>query len=213
MGFCARKRAVARETKIEQRIEAANPMDPLAWEIGPVIDGKTYSEGMPPRPMLHGDGWCFDFPQSPRHVNALTFKHGSLAGKSTITLRFRIEMAEGVKIVPKEAPDWPRPATLSLYFQRAGDDWSGNGKYETYRWFSGPAQELVAGEHVFSMPFSAEWGAIRSSSNTSNVSAFREAMDNAERIGFGFGGGPISKVHGAHATGAARFVMTGFEVV
>ena len=42
-----------------------NPMDPLTWAIGPIINGQNYSHGMPLRPTANpGGGWYFDFPQA-----------------------------------------------------------------------------------------------------------------------------------------------------
>jgi hypothetical protein len=64
---------------------SVNPMDASVWEIGPITPNGNRSVNMPPTPSPHPDGWYFDFPQpdsTAGHVHYLTFKHGSLSGKS-----------------------------------------------------------------------------------------------------------------------------------
>jgi hypothetical protein len=42
-----------------------NPMDPLTWTIGPIINGRNYSHSMSFSPTANpGGGWYFDFPQA-----------------------------------------------------------------------------------------------------------------------------------------------------
>ena len=41
------------------------------WEIGPIINGKNYSVGMPASPTQTSEGWAFDFPLSPGSVHYL----------------------------------------------------------------------------------------------------------------------------------------------
>ena len=44
-------------------VQATNPTPAASiWTIGPVIDGKNYSVGMPRRPEAVGEGFAFDFP-------------------------------------------------------------------------------------------------------------------------------------------------------
>ena len=193
----------------------ANPMDASAWEIGPITPTRNYSVNMPLTPSAHPDGWSFDFPQpdsTAGHVHYLTFKHGSLSGKSRIVLRYRIEAEPGVQFYPTKYPGWQ--SMLTMYFQRRGDDWSGRGKYEGYRWWATFRSHapLTAGEHELSVGLDENWTAVGSSSATNNRKAFRDAIREAERVGFTFGGGD-GYGHGVYATGPARFVVTSFEVV
>src|SRR5688500_4768590 len=77
-------------------VKAADPMEAGAWEIGPITPTRNYSVNMPLSPSPHPEGWSFDFPQPDReagHVHYVTFKHGSLSGKSRIVLRYRVEAA------------------------------------------------------------------------------------------------------------------------
>jgi hypothetical protein len=200
-----------------------DPMDPNAWEIGPVIGTRNYSVNMPLRPSpREGGGWFFNIPHpnaDAGHVHYLTFRHGSLSGKSRIVLRYRLEMDEGVRLVPAKEPATTHyQPMLTMYFQRRGDNWSGTGKFEAYRWWATFAtvtpipQALPTGEHELSVPLDGRWTAVQTSSATSNPQGFRAAIRDAERVGFTFGGGD-GFGHGVYATGPARFVVTHFAVV
>lgn len=192
-----------------------NPMSPQNWEIGPIVPGYgNYSVGMPLQPSAHADGWAIDFPQpnsSVGHVHYVTMRHGSLSGKTRIVMRFRIEAAPDVKIVPRNFPD--SPGMLTLYFQRAGDNWSASGPYETYRWWATPRTitPLAAGEYEVIARFDENWTAILTSSAFTNPPAFQAALANADRVGFTLGGGD-GFGHGVYATGPARLVVTSFTV-
>src|SRR5688500_17707385 len=193
----------------------ANAMDASAWEIGPITPTRNYSVNMPLTPTSHADGWSFDFPQpnsAAGHVHYVTFKHGSLAGKSRIVLRYRIEAEPDVKFYPTKYPGMQ--SMLTMYFQRRGDDWSGCGKFETYRWWAtfGFHAPLTAGEHEMSVGLDENWTAVQTSSAASNPKAFRDAIREAERVGFTFGGGD-GFGHGVYATGPARFVVISFQVI
>ena len=39
-----------------------------SWEIGPIIRGKNYSQGMPLRPQPTRSGWSFNFPVGSREA-------------------------------------------------------------------------------------------------------------------------------------------------
>ncbi|HEY0164372.1 MAG TPA: hypothetical protein VGB39_03255 [Sphingomicrobium sp.] len=202
---------------------AINPMDPSVWEIGPVIGARNYSVNMPPSPSAHpAGGWYFDIPYpnaEAGHVHYVTFKHGSLYGKSRIVMRYRLEMGEGVRLVPAKEPATTHyQPLLTMYLQRRGDDWSGTGKYEAYRWWATFAtvtpipRALPTGEHELSVPLDGRWTAVQTSTATTNPNGFRAALRDTERVGFTFGGGD-GYGHGVYATGPARFVVTHFAIV
>jgi hypothetical protein len=190
----------------------ARPSDAAAWEIGPVIRGRNYSQGMPPHPTPRRQGgWQIDLPRAPGSLHYVTFRHGSLAGKSRIVLRYRVEAAPGVRIVPATAP--ALPSIITLYFQRAGDDWSGRGAFETYRWYATFASQspVAPGDHLLVAPLDGNWTAVESSSARASPAAFREALRGADRMGFVLGGGD-GYGHGVFATGGARLIVTEFRV-
>ncbi len=191
---------------------AADPADASAWTIGPLIRGRNYSVDMPLHPTPRRDGaWQIDLPRAPGSVHYVTFRHGSLAGKSRIVMRYRTETARGARIVPTTAP--ALPSILTLYFQRGGDDWRGRGRTETYRWYATFASHspLEPGVHEIVAPLDGAWTAVQTSSARSNPAAFRAALAGADQVGFVLGGGD-GYGHGVSATGPARLIVTDFRV-
>jgi hypothetical protein len=185
---------------------------PNAWTIGPIIDGRNYSQGASLHPSAGAGGsWYIDLPQAPGSVHYITFRHGSLAGKSLLAMRYRIATDPGVRIVPATAPNLP--SILTLYFQRQGDDWSGRGRFEAYRWYATFASQspITAGEHEIVAPLDGPWTAVETSTARNNPAAFRDAIAFPDRIGFVLGGG-TGYGHGVYATGRARLTVIGFRV-
>ena len=182
------------------------------WVIGPIVFGQNKSRGMPLHPSPGpGRAWHIDLPQPPRSVHYVTFHHGPLAGHRRIVMRYRIEAAPGVRIVPRTAPQ--SPSVITLYFQRRGDNWSGDGPYEAFRWFATFASQspITPGDHVMVAPLTGNWTAVGRSSARTNPWAYRDALANADQVGFVLGGGD-GYGHGVFATGPARLVVTSFRV-
>ena len=182
------------------------------WVIGPIIRGRNYSHGMPLHPTpRRGGGFQFDFPQAPGSVHAVTFAHGSLAGKRRIVMRYRIETEPGADIRARSDPAYP--GMITLYFQRRGDTWTTRGPYETYRWFATFATHtpVLAGTFEMIAPLNGNWTATQVSSAQTAPAAFRDAVANAEQVGFVLGGGN-GYGHGAFARGRARMIVTEFRV-
>ncbi len=193
---------------------AAPPADD--WQIGPIIQGKNYSQGMPYSPDPQRAGWSFNFPYPSAgagHVHYVTFDHGSLAGKSKIVVRYRIEGARGVRFVPQEHPQLP--ATFSVYFQRQGDNWSAKRGYELYRWYA-PVQtmrEIKPGEYEFSVSLhDRNWMSVLGKMAEVNPTEFHEAKLNAARVGLVFGS-TYARGHGIFATAPAKFTLLRFDVL
>lgn len=196
----------------EANAQTVSARDAGAWTIGPIIRGRNYSNHMPLRPTARrGGGFHIDLPQAPGSVHYVTFPHGSLAGKSRIVMRYRIEADPGVRILPRTAPNLP--SVITLYFQRGGDNWSGRGRFETYRWYATFASQspISVGDHVMIAPLSGTWTAVERSSARTNPAAFREALAGADQVGFVLGGGD-GYGHGVFATGRARLIVTEFRV-
>lgn len=184
-----------------------------AWQIGPIIRGRNYSVGMPLHPSPAPRGWQVDIPYPSReagHVHYLTFLHGPLAGKSKIVMRYRIDAAPGTRFIAQESG---LPATLALYFQRRGDNWSGRGQYETFRWYSGHAlQEISPGVHEITVDLEETWTPVMgSTTGATRDRAFREALADADRVGFVLGSRQ-GYGHGIYATGPARLTVLSYEV-
>ncbi|HWT12704.1 MAG TPA: hypothetical protein VN231_08135 [Allosphingosinicella sp.] len=192
--------------------DAAHPSDARAWTIGPIIRGRNYSQGMPLHPSPRRDGgWQIELPRAPGSVHYVTFRHGPLAGKRRIVMRYRIEADPGVRIAPATSP--ASPSIITLYFQRSGDDWSARGRFEAYRWYAAFASHMPIepGEHELSAPLDGHWTAVMDSSAHSHPEAFRDALAEADQVGFVLGGGD-GLGHGVFATGRARLIVEEFRV-
>ena len=175
------------------------------WKTGPVIHLKTRSPGCVLFPKTAADGsFTVDIPAT-NGLHYVTRRCGPLLGKAGIKLRYRLEGA----VYPVTSPTGP--PLLTIYFQREGDDWGANGKYEVYRWYASFATvvPVVPGEHEVNVLFADNWTAVRSSSAESNHEAFTEALANAGRVGFVLGGGD-GLGHGVY--GPARLTMLEFTV-
>jgi hypothetical protein len=111
----------------------------------------------------------------------------------------------------------PAPPTSHLYFQRRGDDMTGYGATEFYRWFSNPIKlVLQAGKGTLAVPFDpAQWSNVFGKFGNANAEAnkgFEAALKDVANVGFTFGGGCFFG-HGAFVTnGTARFIVTEFKV-
>lgn len=170
------------------------------WQI-------RYSPGMPKAPTAQGSGWYFDFPMTPSsHVHYVQdFQPPALKPGMTLTARFRIDGDAG--FVAQESP--LETATVTLLVQRKGDDWSARGKYAAYRWYSGDQIALAPGEHVLSVPLTAE--AFGDVYGGHDAQAFAEALANVENIGLVFGS-PGGRGHGVYATQPSSFALLSIGV-
>lgn len=190
---------------------AAPPPD--AWEIGPIIDGRNYSVGMPLRAASGPDGATFVIPGPTRadgHVHYVTVPVRDLAGARRITLRFRIDAPRGTRFLQQQAPA-SDPATLSLYFQRRGDSW--RARHPDYRWYAPAGRDVVLapGVHEVSIGLDENWIAMTGSDARTNPGGFAAALSNAHRVGFTFGGSS-GRGHGVFATHPARFTVLDFRI-
>lgn len=154
----------------------------------------------------------FDFPIAPSAVHYVTKACSSLAGKTSIRISYRITADDGVQFLgAKTGGNGSGP---TLYIQRKGDNWSGNGKFETYRWwatFTTPLP-ITVGEHEIDAPLNGNWTAVMTSSAMTNPAAFQAALADAGRTGFTFGN-QEGFGHGVYATGKARFELLSFEAI
>lgn len=183
------------------------------WTIGPIIRGRNYSVRMPLHPTpRRGGGFAIDLPRAPGSVHYVTFRHGPLTGKTRIVMRYRVEAEPGARIVASSQPGYP--GMITPYFQRAGDSWSGKGRFEAYRWYATFATKtpIEPGEHRIVAPLNADWTAVETSRARARPAPYRAALAEAERVGFVLGGGD-GYGHGVHVEGGgARLVVTEFRV-
>jgi hypothetical protein len=117
------------------------PQQTSAWRIGPIANGKNYSEGMPAYPTIEGAGWGFAFPSPGGGVDAVeNLSPESLVGVKAITVKYSVTgsgfYATGETNVP---------GRVGFCIQRRGDNWSGAGKYQQYRLYGTVRPLLVPG--------------------------------------------------------------------
>ena len=67
-----------------------------------------------------------------------------------------------------------------------------------------------AGEYTLDVPLDGSWTSVTGAANGDAV-AFAKAVQNAERVGFTFGGG-TGYGHGVFASGPARFTLLSFVI-
>ncbi len=196
-------------------IAVAVPPAAERWEIGPIIRGENYSQGMPVQPRPGRQGWSFDFPYpdlNAGHVHYLTYVHGPLTDKRRIVMRYRIDATRGVQFVPRENSG--QPPTISLFLQRRGDNWSARGRYADYRWYAPTAKmgPVAAGTHEIVITLDdPDWISVMGQRASDRLPGFRGLLENTQRIGFTFGSS-FTRGHGVYATGPARFTLLEFRV-
>jgi hypothetical protein len=184
-----------------------------AWEIGPVIKGRNYSVGMPATLQPGRDGPWFAFPtQGEGHVHYVTLQGGALPDRGTVVLRYRIDAARGARFIAQDAPD--QTATISLFFQRTGDNWTARGRYGDYRWYAPPAtlMPVMPGEHTVRVRLDdPNWGNVNGQQARDQGDGFAQALANGGRAGFVFGSSS-RRGHGVFATAPARFTLLDFRI-
>lgn len=183
-----------------------------AWEIGPIIRGKNYSVNMPLRASDTRAGPSFAIPgpnAADGHVHYVTVPTRPLEGARRITLTYRIDAAPGTRFVAQESPQLP--ATLSLYFQRAGDGWT--TRQPDWRWYAptNRTMPLRPGKHTVSIGLDEDWIAMTGPAAHANPRGFAAALADTQRVGFTFGS-ESGRGHGVYATAPARFTILDFRV-
>lgn len=183
------------------------------WEIGPWVRGHNYSVGMPSHPSPGPQGsLVMEFPTAGSgQVDALTTAVGPLAGAREITLRYRVDVAPGTQFVADETPD--EPATVSIYFQQARDNWSGSGRFASYRWYS-PGRAVVPlspGEHSLTVRLDETWTNVNGQPSDADPAGFAAALQDTAQIGLAFGSSS-RRSHGVYATGPARFTLIALDI-
>lgn len=184
-----------------------------SWEIGPIIRGQSYSPGMPTQPgEAPGGGPTFAFPQRGEgEMHALTTAVAPLAGARAITFRYRIEAPRGTRFVSAETPD--QTATVSLYFQQRGDNWSARGRYGSYRWYS-PTRAVIPltpGERTVTVRLDETWTNVNGIPNTQDSRGYARALNDTARLGLAFGT-LSARGHGVYTAGPARFTLLSVDM-
>lgn len=182
--------------------------NPDVWQVGPILEGRNISEGVQ-RPVLAAEGgWHIVFPSPPARIAYVTFRHGSLLGKSAIRMSFIVEGHATARLVGKGC-DFSRPSSVTLYFQRRGDDMTKDG----WRWWATFATvPLQEGYFDVVAPLDGAWTSVFTMTKATHPEAFAAAIADADRVGFTFGDCE-SYGHGAAVVdGEATFRVLEFKV-
>jgi len=187
----------------------ANFLDPTRWQIGPIIHGKNYSPGMPSQPTAERADWSFIFPHQDGVHYVTTSLSGHERGRGEVKIRFSIS-GPG-RLVPTQGDP---PARIRLFLQRRGDNWSGVGAYEFYRWWSVSNVVLATGEHEVTAPLVPDqWFSVfgKRGDHPAAAGQFAAAVANLQAVGQTFGG--MFAGHGVFAVeGSSRFTLMRFDI-
>lgn len=183
---------------------------PSAWAF-------QYSPGLT-APNAAPQGFQFNFPVYDHQpttdcaaatcpsVHYLTTSAGARIVSSSVRLAATIATVGDPVFQYKLKPDniCDAPAAAALYFQRAGDNMSGAGAYEFYRWFSTDITiVLTPGAFAIELPLkpTSVWvsvfGRKGDDKDPAVAAGFISALANVDRIGMTFGGGCF-KGHGVN---------------
>lgn len=179
------------------------------WIIGPIVNGKNYSVGMPKTPTMRGRGWSFEFPDSDGSVHAVVnFSPPSLKGKKQIQMQYRVT---GSGFTPSQ--NRSERARVGISFQREGDNWSGKNGYESYRWYAKVRPVLEEGIAAIIVDLDPwVWSNVKGKTGDTDLEAFHKAIDNMGNISVVFGG-DRDAAHGVFSSKPAVFEMLSFLVI
>lgn len=178
-----------------------------------------YSPGMPSTPSASDNGWQFAFPTS-NGVGYLTTSQRPPTASRSISASISMETTGSpfFEYRTEASNTCDRPAAVRLFFQRRGDNLSGQGAYEFYRWWSNPiAYQLGAGAVTLTGDLTnpSQWTSVMGKDGSGdNEAAFRAALGDLDDVGFTFGGGCFFG-HGVYVTpgtGQAIFKATQYVV-
>lgn len=174
-----------------------------------------YGIGLPAHPAPVGTGWQFTIPTNSGAVHYVTVPYTPavpILGK-TVTMTFEVHSATpgyNALIEPGEVG----PPSLHLFLQRAGDNFTGQGQYQYYRWWCEASQYLLGSRDnqiiTVSCPLvSASWTSVYGKTDPTDFAA---ALQNLQSVGLTFGGSD-GWGHGVNLTsGTAQFQMLNYAI-
>jgi hypothetical protein len=159
--------------------------------------------------------WQFGFPAYPNHVNMITKSVAGLSG-SQITAGFQETESNPTWFWMFDADNTCNPGSLPqihFYFQRAGDNFSGVGDLQYYRWWSmGFDIKPMNAAMSINLNDPSLWGSVLGVNGAVQPLMFQQAKDNASSVGFTFGGGCFAGHGVALKGGSATMTLKSFGV-
>lgn len=166
---------------------------------------------------VNGNQTSFTWPAAPTSVGYLTKAVNGL--QVGVSMNFTVSAADSVVFDYRTEADnkcgTGSPGTIRLYFQRKGDNWTGQGEFQHYRYWAvsnGSWTKLEDGTYtITAMLDPAQWTDVYGKKGSDFPDAFQAAVKNAERFGVTFGGGCFFG-HGVFVTGGtAKFTILGTQ--
>lgn len=177
-----------------------------------------------------GGGFTFNFPHETEicpslscpSVGYITTSSPALLSNESITATVAISTGGNPRwnyIVHGRDNNGPgAAANCRLFFQEIGDNFSGQGKYQFYRWWSNPATiQLQGGIYTSTVALTPQnWSSvvgIFGNASAAAQRAFARALSNAGNIGMTCGGGSFFG-HGVNIIGGtASFTVSDYSII
>ena len=176
------------------------------WQI-------RYSTGMPSAPaMTSASTFYLDIPQAPNSVNYVTEATSTALAGETLTATFNVVATNAVYGLADTTTYGP--AQIHLFLQRAGDNMTGVGEMQYYRWWCGTGAYVLPASGSATVTIScplnpASWTSVY---GQQSANEFQAALNNLQWAGFTFGGGN-GWGHGVYMqSGSARFELQSMTV-
>lgn len=169
---------------------------PQSIPINPVLSPSwsyEYSTGTYAIVSYGSDGFTFTFPPA----NGVHYVTKAGSPFSSVTVNGRVQGSGTLTRLDTCSGN----NEARIYFQRSGDNWSGSGDYQFYRWWYTRPIVLTPGTSFSLVATTADlanWGSVLGIKADAAPSQFATAVANIGRIGITFGGG-CSYGHGVWA--------------
>ena len=174
------------------------------------------------RPIPSGQGWYFDFPLGTGSNNKPAVAYVTLP--ANLSLKVGSTLVANYTVTAQPGTVWQyfdsgcsTPAHGTLYFQQKGDDLSGQGDFNFYRWFASKVgidnPFPTDGSKTYNLAVPIDVTNFSDVMGTPATDArLQTALSNLQRVGIVFGGG-CAAGHGLRvSSGGARFTMELYEV-
>lgn len=176
------------------------------WYAGPQIGNTNYSPGIVLQP-LPGGVLQFDIPGPSKgtqgQIDALVTPVSVLP--SSVSVAYTLT----APVYYSGSNPTNAPTIVSVAFQRRGDNWSGSGVYQQYRWYSTTTAMLIPGTNIFSVDFTTlDWFDVYGQSASLHPAEFAAAKADPQAVMITFGCDPCGgRSHGV--IGPSHFNLLG----
>ena len=155
--------------------------------VPPIVAGVPASWVFQYSPNTTISGNTFTFPSIDGAHYLVRSYSGSLVNGLEVTYKIDITGTPVFDFHTNPNNDVPGTGTVTLYFQRRGD----NLEYEHYRWFATTdAKELAEGTHTITVPLDpSRWVSVYGKRGDTVLADWQAAINDVGAVGMVFGGG------------------------